>query len=141
MTETIQATEKKYHITLRDLELLRSEFSKVSAESVSYKNECKQLKEELSTLHLALDTERINHEKLRASFETKVQSLEQQLKSSEDDLHSLNLEFENYKLKVSQLMQDANLVQANSIRTSEQEKLKQLKISNESLKNQISSLE
>lgn len=122
----------------KELVKSRDELQQIREESQK-KNH--QLQERVKILENDLDSERINSTNTINTLDAKVKNLKQQLQISETDLQMVQSDFENYKIKASQIMQQNTFMQSNSNKTFEEEHYKQLKLLNDEQRKVISNLE
>lgn len=112
----------------KELVKSREELQRLQVDS---QKECNQLRERVKELEESLNFERHNNSNTIATLEAKVKDLRKQLDTSEADLQAVQNDFESYKVKASQIMQESSSMQSNSNKTFEEEKYKQLKSLNE----------
>ena len=122
----------------KELVKTREEFQKLRKES---SEEISNLKSQLASLEESYNSERLHYTSTNATLEANNKSLKAQLDSSENDLHSIQIEFENYKLRATQIMQQQNNVQSITNKTFEEDRYNQLKALNLEQKERISRLE
>lgn len=122
----------------KELVKTRDELQKFREES---QKENSTLTNKVKILDELLNSERINSATTIATLEASVKSLKSQLEASENDLNSIQTEFENYKVRASQIMQQNHSLQSNSVKTFEEERYKQLKTLNDAQRNRITGLE
>lgn len=103
--------------------------------------ETTRLSQEICTLKDSLDSERLANITTSASLEATVKSLRHQLETSENDLHKLQDEFENYRLKASQIMHQTNPTQSSMANIFIEDRYKQMKALNDDQVKQIADLE
>lgn len=105
--------------------------------AIKFKKELLKLREESIGLN-----ERIEFlDKTNVNLEAKNKILEQRLNSTENDLQELQNEFENYKTRASEIMQQNNPNKSNLSHTFEDNLYKQLKEMNSEQQKRISILE
>lgn len=121
-------------------ELVKSREELQQAREDSHKK-CNEMQDRVKTLEDILDSERNSSTNTIKTLEAKVRSLKQQLETSEIDLQSVHNDFENYKIRASQIMQQNSSMQSNSNKTFEEERYKQLKLLNDEQRVVISNLE
>lgn len=102
---------------------------------------CTELQDRVKTLEDNFESERNNSTNTIKTLEARVRDLKQQLETSETDIQSVQNDFENYKIRASQIMQQNSSLQSNSNKTFEEERYKQLKLLNDEQRNAISNLE
>lgn len=121
----------------KELVKCREELQKLRENSIE---ESTKLHQDIESLRGQLESEKLNNVTTSASLEATVKSLRHQLETSENDLHKLKAEFENYRLKATQIMQQNNPVQMSMANIFEENRYKQLKALNEEQQKQISDL-
>lgn len=123
----------------KELVKTREELQKLREE---YQNVSNDLKSKLKDAEGTLETERIISANTNATLEATIKSLREQLESSENDLQAMQAEFENYKTRASQIMQQNNPMQSalHSNRSFEEERYKHLKRLNDDYKTRIADI-
>lgn len=122
----------------KELVKSRDELQRIREDS---QKKCHELQERVKQLEDDLNSERTNSTNTIKTLEAKVKDLKQQLQVSETDLQSVQNDYENYKIKASQIMQQSNSMHSNSNKTFEEERYKQLKLFNDEQRVVISNLE
>lgn len=122
----------------KELVKCREELSKLRESS---QTELDSLKNQIKELETTLNTERLANATRSATLEASVKSLRSQLEISEKDLQALQADFENYKIRASEIMQQHSSVQPISAKTFEEERYKKMKELNDEQKKHIVKLE
>ena len=104
--------------------------------------ELDELREKLKKTEETLKLERVLASNTNATLEATIKSIRLQLESAENDLQNVQSEFENYKTRASQIMQQNNPVQTfmQYNKGFEEDRYKQIKQLNEDYKRKITDL-
>lgn len=99
-----------------------------------------ELEAKVKHLETTLESERVSTANANITLEATCKNLKSQLETAEEDLQSLQTEFDNYKTRATKIMQQNNFSLANTHRTMEEDRYKQMKVLNDELRCKVMDL-